>query len=318
MGRLLPIAILVVLLAGCSGAPTSDASPTPAPPVSTTAGPTDTPRSTPTPDRPDNPWGKAPIVVAVRNDNASFEDRTNLVTDAIRYWETEGRDYAGWEPTFTVEPDATDPDVVVVFTANITRCELDHPGQITGCASVLQASSQPATPEVVEVVPQRTRYLTRETIKHEFGHLLGLRHGDEPTDVMDREFVPFSRYRAADYLVSVEYPSSFAGDDRSRENIRHALDYYEAGAEGWLAANVSFAFTDEAAADIEIVVTTQSPAGSTADFRARRIALNGLPLDRHGWHVGYWLGFLFGAEDAEDLPPAFNDPDTDDREDWWN
>lgn len=321
MERLLPIAVVaVVLLAGCSGSPAGDATEaSPEPPVPTTAGPTETPRATPAPTPvPDNPWGKEPIVVAVRYDNASLGDHTALVADAIRYWETEGAPYADWAPAFELAPDATDPDIVVAFTARISRCELDHPGRVAGCASVLNASAHPASPEVVEVVPQRTRYYTRETIKHEFGHILGLRHGEEPVDVMDREFVPFSRYRAADYRVYVGYPADYVGESRSRENIRRALEYYDGGAEGWLPANVSFSFTDEpSAADITVVVTTRSPARSTADFRARTVTLNGLLFDRHGWHVGYWIGFFFGAEEAADLPPAFDEPETDDRVDWW-
>lgn len=321
-------AIVVVLLtvtAGCSAGSSGespatdqvDTTPTSTPTPTTTA--TELPPITLTPEpEVQNPWRKAPIVVATRYENESDREYTARIREAIQFWQTDGAAHPTWEPAFVVRPDAADPDIVVEFKSTIDRCELDHPGTATGCASVLRPDSSPSHPEVIEIVPQETQYQNRELLKHEFGHVLGLRHGDEPIDVMDRSFVPFSRFRAASYDVFVEYPSDFAGEDRSRDQIRHAFDYYEAGAGEWMDANVTFEFTAERAdADITITVTRQSPAGSQFDARGRAIYLNGLPHSRHAWHVGYWMGFLFGAEEPADLPPAFDEPQVDDREDWW-
>lgn len=330
MDRRLLLLVLAgsVVVAGCSGtggsggatpseSPTLATPATPSPPA-TTAEPAAT--ATPTDETPrvDNPWGHAPVVVGVRYANDSLPDQSGLVSDAVRFWETDGEEHATWEPSFEVDPDAADPDIVVEFKDEIDRCELDHPGRVAGCATVLGPDSDPAHPEVVEVVPGETRYYTREILKHEFGHVLGLYHGDEPIEVMDRSFVPFSRYRAATYRVHLDYPNDYAGEGRSRANVRNALDYYEGGAEGWMQTNVTFEFTDEeGAADVRIQVSKRTPAGSVADFRERTIRLDGLPPTRHGWHVGYWLGFLFGADEVEELPPAFDEPESDDRRDWW-
>lgn len=317
--------VLVLLVAGCTGGSTGggqveteETPETPSP--AETAAPTTTPNPTTTTEPPpENPWGKEPVVVGVRHHGDADRVYTPLVRDAVRYWETEGARYATWEPAFSVEPNASDPDVVVSFQSSIDRCELDHPGRVVGCASVLRPNSRPEDPEVIEVVTGHTNYVTRETVKHEFGHLLGLVHGDEPVDVMDEPFVPFSKSRPnATYHVSIEYPGSYAGERTSRRQVRHALDYYEAGAEGWMDGSATFEVTsDRAEADVAIVVTKRSPAGSEADFRAGTIYLNGLLPTRHAWHVGYWLGFLFGATDVDDLPPAFDEPQVDDREDWW-
>lgn len=326
--RFLAVVLVLIVLSGCSGTgeslpettPESTAvgTPTVSQSAPTTAVPSTSATRTTEADTPENPWNKAPIVVGIRYDNDSYPDRSRLVSDAVRFWETDGEPYATWKPSFEVEPDATNPDVVVEFKDRIDRCELDHPGRVAGCASVLRPRSDPEHPEVIEVVPGTTRYYTREILKHEFGHVLGLEHGDEPIDVMDRSFVPFSRDRSATYHVYIEHPDGYAGDDRSRENIRHALDYYEEGAEGWMRSNVTFEYTDdEGAADVRVEVSKRSPAGSVSDFRARTIRLDGLPSSRHGWHVGYWIGFLFGADSIEELPPAFDEPNLDDRQDWW-
>lgn len=320
--RLALSAVLVLLVAGCGGAstggtPVETSGPTTSTPFGTaTEVPTTTATTEPSPD---NPWGKAPIVVGVRYPDDASRDYTPLVEDAVRYWESEGAAYATWAPDFSVEPDASNPDVVVSFRPEIDRCQLDHPGRVVGCASLLRPTSQPDDPEVVEVVTGRTNYDTRETLKHEFGHVLGLAHGDEPLDVMDEPFVPFSRSRAnATYHVYLDFPSDLAGEDASRRQVRHALDYYESGAGGWMDGNATFEFTsDPADADVSVVVTRRSPAGSAADFGSGAIHLNGLPTSRHAWHVGYWLGFLFGASGVDDLPPAFDEPDVDDREEWW-
>lgn len=319
---------LSMLAAGCSGSgeslpdtppePTTVETATTPQPAPTTAESTEAATRTTVADTPDNPWEKAPIVVGIRYENDPYQDRSGLVSDAVRFWETDGADYATWEPSFEVDPDATDPDILVEFKDGIDRCELDHPGRVAGCATVLRPDYEPAHPEILEVVPGETRYHTREILKHEFGHILGLGHGDEPIEVMDRSFVPFSRYRAATYSVHIDYPNGHAGDDRSRENVRNALDYYEDGAEGWMQTNVTFEYAEvKESADIRIEVTKRSPAGSVADFRARTIRLDGLPSTRHGWHVGYWLGFFFGADEVEELPPAFDEPNVDDRRDWW-
>jgi hypothetical protein len=43
-----------------------------------------------------------------------------------------------------------------------------------------------------------------------------------------------------------------------------------------------------------------------------------LDPERLGWHVGFWVGdSVLAASGPEDLPPAFDDPETDPRKAWW-
>lgn len=324
-----PLMVLILLLAGCSGSGgpsgNSEAAQTAAQTTeseaatepTTTASPTTT-QGTSTPEPVDNPWGKSPIVVGIRND-ANSENYTAQVIAAVEYWNTEGQEYATWNPEFEVEPDADDPDIVVEFKPGIEKCGVDHPGTVVGCARVLSASSHPSNPEIVEIKTGEDSDDMQVTLRHEFGHILGLYHGDEPIDIMGEEVEPFwEKNPLGPYKVYVEFAGSWGAQRSSKQQIQHALDYYESGAEGWLAENVSFEMTDNRyEADLIIVVKKGSDPKSTVNFRTNTITLEGLIPTRQGWHVGYWLGYLFGASDVEELPPAFDEPQLDDRENWW-
>jgi hypothetical protein len=323
------LTVLLIVLAGCSGSSppggesetTETAVPATEPGTTVSTSPISTPtttKETPTPEPVDNPWGKKPIVVGIRND-AHSENHTAQVIDAVEYWNTKGREYATWTPAFEVQPDADDPDIVVEFTSKIERCGLEHPGTTLGCAKVLSPDSYPSSPEIVEIVTGQASDELQLTLRHEFGHTLGLYHGNEPTDIMGEEAERFwEKDPDGPYKVHIEFKGGWKAKRLSKEQIQHALDYYESGADGWLEENVSFETTDNRyEADLTIVVRKASDPKSTVNYRTNTITLEGLPHTRHGWHVGYWLGFLFGETDVEELPPPFDEPRVDDRENWW-
>ncbi|MFC6724474.1 matrixin, partial [Halobium palmae] len=305
-----------------------------------TAEPTD-PASTVAFDS-ENPWGREVVTVGV-NDSAGVErNLTALVEEAIEYWNTEGRGYGEYAVKYEVDPDARSPDVEVQFVREIESCGHERGGELLGCAPQLHANSAPPTPVPVRVETGYSDESTVETIKHELGHTRGLNHGDEPAfmnasgvaytlpqrDAVDRAYP----WATSNFTVYVDASNVSAGDRPAfRRQVTHALDYYE-GAPPTVPANVSYTLVDDPSEATVVVryVDDGGDPGSRAVMQGidvdgdgaleRRtkatIRLSGLDVDETGYHTGYWLGRLLGADDTEELPPPFRGG-TDPTSEWW-
>jgi hypothetical protein len=297
------------------------------------------------------PWSETEFVVAV--DAGPRDSTANYTADtraAIDFWETNAQQYLGHPVEFTLQPDATDPDVVVRVVAEVTDCGTeDH---AAGCAPLAEDLREQPTPVTVRVRRGFDRESTRQVLKHEFGHILGRGHDDRPADVMRAEStlateprpdatdrpVPWSNSELAVYVDT----GNVSADDRAqvREQVGHALDYYADGAAGTVPANVSFRrVEDRAAADVVVAFPDRLPCegidrsqgscrqltgidpdsdGTSERYTRAEIYLTGLAPDAVGWHVGRWLGDAFGAADVTDLAPPFRDASYEDRRsDWW-
>lgn len=193
-----PIAIVLVgvlLLAGCSGGPTT----VPEPTDTSTFSPTPTAESSPTPTEyepsptatpdpyPSNYWDEQQPTVAIDTTNASNDrNYTAMVREAAAYWRVNSEQYAGYPIDLTVDPDASNPDIIVRIQKEIETCGLDtNTDRATGCASLISTWNHPTRPEVMQIRAGFTSNSTADTMKHEFGHLLGLSHGNEPMPLMN-------------------------------------------------------------------------------------------------------------------------------------
>lgn len=324
--------VLIVVLGGCATSPVATESPTTNPLTEQapdlevpTATQTETPTHTPTPtetatsipDRPDNPWQKEPIIIGI--DNGADPDRnyTAPVIKAVDYWHANGEGYTAWEPNFSVEPNSDSPDIVIRFVNEITSCGLEEGGVIIGCANLLYVDSHPNDPEVVLVNLGLTDQSTYRVVRHELGHILGLEHGEGPSGVMKEYSEVFNQ------VVRVHFEFETRAEHEKRDTKTqsgYAFDYYSSGAEGFLSEDVEFAIiTDSEAADVVIQVN-ESGADSWAYDEGDHVVieLNGIKTSHRGWHVGYWLGFYFGANSTSELPPPFDEPDSDPRSQWWH
>lgn len=346
------LCLLAVLggLAGCVG-PGAGGTPTPDPtPVD--AGDVATPEPTPTPD-PDparatavaasNPWNADPVtvgVVAPADDNRTYRP---LVERALAFWENES---TGYELDYRVvdDADAADADVWVRFVDNITRCSGTHSERDVGCADYVPRGTTAPDPTVVRVETGYTNDSTVETLKHEVGHTLGYEHDDTdeyafmasetrkvrlPTPNATSLANP---WKADSLRVYAAYPDIMETQRLEYvEGVERAVDYYRTDEASTLPAGVDLRLTDNRSeADIVVEFTRTGTATSVgrrygynedADpaferFTRYEITVNNIDRDRIGWHVGYWLGWAFGAESRADLPPPFDEPDEDDREDW--
>ncbi len=330
----------------------ADATPVP---TETTRSPTRTPTATDSPTTADattppaetavpreSPWDDDPIVVGVAG-NPSRE-YAPLIRDAVDFWERHDRRYVGYEVRFEVRPDAANPDVLVNFTDSIPECGgVSH---AAGCAPRITDGRRIPHPAPVWVTTGLSDDSTTHVLRHEFGHLLGLTHDDPPSDVMAASSVLYSRPQTNatdrafpwnDSTFTVYANFSAAEDpDRAREQLDHALTYYEEGAPG-TPDNLTFRYVDDReAADVVVEFASAGACdgqtascaetrgldpdgdGAVETYTRLRVTLTGIPTDAVGWHVGYWLAHALGAEDDAEKPPPFRDATyRERRSEWW-
>ncbi|MEF8856601.1 MAG: matrixin [Haloplanus sp.] len=342
--RTLVVACLLVL-AGCTTPFDPGATPTAVPADTPETGASTATRTTTTPATAtpgSNPWGSEPVVVAIRNDGSRDRDFASFVREAARFWEEHDEQYLGFQVRYEVRPDAADPDLVVAFTDRVPDC-----GNVTdavGCAPLLtdaRGIDRPETAWVKTGLSDRSTVLVTE---HELGHTLGLGHDDPPSEVMRAKSVLYTEpqpnatertfpWDDPDFTVRVD-----AGDTSdpagTRAQVDHALTYYEADPPG-MPTNLTFERVD---ADAEISIrfgptpdcrassgscintygTDPDGDGAIETYTRVEIMLVDLDTEAVGWHVGYWLAHVFGAEADGEKPPPFRDASGRERRSaWW-
>jgi hypothetical protein len=354
--------VSLLVLSGCLGVPFDDVRPVPddpieadeqtatarhsagAPSASATAATNGT-DGTAVPARP-NPWGDDPIVVGV---DAPSTDReyARLVEQATTYWEQNAEQYAGFDVDYRVDPDADDPDLVVHFVDDVPTC--GDTSDAVGCAPLVTESGQIDRPEQVSVQTGLSAESTTLVLKHEFGHTLGLRHDDGPRAVMRAESVLYTQprpnatdrdfpWRDPEFTVYVD-EANVSDTEATREQVQHALTYYENGADGsdGVPTNLSFRFVDSPdEADVVVQFSETSPCGQDAGscfrtlgpdpdgdgaietYSKLRITLVDLDTPAVGWHVGNWLAYGLGMEKVDERPAPFREASyRDRRSEWW-
>ncbi|WP_010612502.1 M57 family metalloprotease [Halococcus hamelinensis] len=290
---------------------------------------------------PDNPYPSENLTVAVEA-NATDRDFVPLVREALDRWEANDERYLNYTVNATVVPNATDPDIRVSFTPALSTCgDVDH---AAGCAPMITNPTQTADTVGVSALDNLSDDSTVHVVEHELGHAFGLGHDDEPQSVM----APRTTLRALPQPNATD--RALAWDDptlavylvnatpATREQIRHALAYYDRGADGTVPENVSFQRTRNLTeADVVVRFAPSSACGSRrgscgsvfgtdsdGDGALERyervdITLTDLETDVVGWHVARWLGLGFGIEDESAYPPALavTTPNDQRAGEWW-
>lgn len=242
-----------LVLAGCSGVDLPGASSDPAA--------TDAGEGPPYPD----PWPGSPTVVAINASATDGRDVEPVVASALEYWNENDERYGTYTTEFVLRPDAEDPDIVVEFVDRIDECGHVAEEETVGCAPILSNRSLAERPTTVRIETGYTDESTELIVEHEFGHVLGLNHGDEPARLMnayaerldrlpmanvsDRQYT----WRKADLTVYVDGESLPGTRETIDSQIGHAITYYESGADGAVPDNITLTrIGDREAADIVI------------------------------------------------------------------
>jgi len=302
---------------------------------------------TPTVERPRfrDPWPGSPTVVAL---DAAATDRPvePLVESALSYWDEADEAYGNYTTSFAFRPDAPDPDILVRFVPSVDDCGHASDDGFIGCAPVL-TDRQPASgrPTLVRIQTGYTNESTLFALRHEFGHVFGLEHGEGPGSLMTAETSRLERlarpnvteraltWQSGRIRVFVDrsgLPGNATTVDRQ---LSAAFDYYRDGANGTVPATLSIARVDDReAADVVVTGTSMDAASNASLFGADTDADPALEYyteqtirvsttidpETLGWHVGYWVGdSLTAAENPTELPPPFDDPAVDPRRNWW-
>lgn len=319
--------------------PTPTETPTPTPTETVTATPTatPTPTPTPTPDATDNPWRTSPVIVAVENEAGYAHQRYDQFNASLAYWEANAGRYTGFTVDFELVPDATDPDVVIEYVETIDRCGMDEgTSVILGCAPRYDGRPY-AEPVRIRVRATEDDDQLVATLSHELGHVLGLRHGEEPMPLMAESNLyalasPWNRSNLTYYLDYSEKPG--VTDETLTEDIEPAFTYYESGAGGSLNGSVGFTRVDSASEANLIIAVRADPradgfTGSAVEdrhegdvedtfYRRYTIATYDLPLNRLSWHVAHWL--WVGIGEGAPRPAVLTDEGCDAHcrtSDWW-
>lgn len=296
---------------------------------------------------PENPWGTERVTVGIEapEPEANASDYRAIVADSVEYWNANDHRYGEYEATFELDANATEPDVVVRFTSTV-RCR-GEPGWI-GCAPVLDGTSAVEERTTVLINSEYDDATVQRTVKHEFGHLLGIQHGEAPMPLMETNDSTGVRVETnaerrsnpwREDVIEVYVETDGVGERRAtavRQQVGQAVAYYDRGAEGAVPENVTFRRTDTRA-DAEVVVLFQDDPrcrdgpGSCAEingvdtdrdgaveyYSGSTIVLSRVNAEAVGWHVGYWMGEAMGASSREELPPAFRSG-AKRTGDWWN
>ncbi|NIS30107.1 MAG: matrixin, partial [Actinobacteria bacterium] len=219
--------------------------------------------------------------------NRSF---VGLVEAAVAYWNGPGRANATYPVTFRVVPNATDPDVLVVVKEAV-ECA-DHE-DVLGCAPRLSADSRPPRPVIVEVAAGFSDATTQRTVEHELGHVLGIRHGEPPLPLMEARFAAATLpatdavnksnpWTTPDLRVYVDYANATADRDTLAFQLARAVEYYDAGAEGHVPANTSFALVENRSAAQIVVRFNVDREGCSTDAPRSCGSQRGFDPDRDG------------------------------------
>lgn len=125
------------------------------------------------------------VTVGITYITSGDRNITPLVQEAVEYWMENDDKYGDYTTDWVVKPNADNPDVVVLYVDTIVKCGFG-PNQdyYIGCTNLLSTDQSANTPVQVEIAAGYNNESTINTIKHEFGHLYGLEHGEEPMPLM--------------------------------------------------------------------------------------------------------------------------------------
>lgn len=184
--------------------------------------------------------GLGPVNVTIVNRDGEVTPRHRTALNrTIDYWNSNAEKYSDYPATFTFVSSQSDADIVVAMNEDIRRCA--EGTDALGCAPILDRTAPASTPITVQVETGFTLEDTTEVMQHEFGHVLGLDHGEEPMPLMsestaaelarDVQNLNSRSYGFQKSTLGVYIDNESFGDssDNVRSGVIEAIEWYEEG-----------------------------------------------------------------------------------------
>jgi len=280
-----------------------------------------------------NPWESDNITVRITH-NPRDRDYEPLIKESLRYW-NQHLSALGWEGEFSYNESVETPDVAVHILNEIEECGTERSSKgepLMGCAPLYNQTGQARyNTDPVEIVGGLNNSSTVDVATHEFGHTLGLTHGDvdqwpimnETTSVATTERPnatdrsnPFEADRIAVYYNGSQHRIN----DRERRELSEVWSYFNNGGSEIVPSNVSFEETNnksKASVEVRFVDDLDGGGISTAQWYGYDPDADGAfetydtatiyigsTVDQHdvAWHTGRWITYLFSSQEEGALP----------------
>lgn len=301
---------------------------------------------------PDNPFEQSNVTVAITG-SPDYMNATREVRSALDYWESgEGNKYSDYDVNFILEPNASDARVTVEFKESI-YCDYTITADNAGCASVLNNDTTADQTENVEIMSGYSNNSTQQILRHEFGHLYGLEHGEEPMPLMSEEMslTRQNRPNASErrngwesfddftvrYQLTIATNTSTIPDFRQDdvdEQVGEVIDYFNNDPNSKIPPSLTLTRSSTSTeADIEVrigdtgdpdIASTQSVYGYDLDTddaieQYSKIVITidpDVPTEHFGYHIAYPIQASFLGPNQEYSNEL--DGHDDDREDWYD
>lgn len=139
-----------------------------------------------------DPWPESnPVVVNIHKAPSDHRNYTQLVSDAISYWETgPGAAHRNYSVNFVLRPTAEHADITIRIVDSLIKCgdEYADTSDYIGCAPIYSGDHEANHPTEILLLKGYTNETTRATLRHEFGHLHGRLHGHAPVSTMNATY----------------------------------------------------------------------------------------------------------------------------------
>lgn len=286
------------------------------------------------------------VKVAVKYEAQTNRNFSRMLRPALAYWTLRSSKYTNRDVTFRYTPNLWQADIKVRVVDSIEFC--DGSSEVTvGCARLGSIDDALQGEQVsLRIEKGYSASSTRQVIKHELGHVLGIDHNEEPIPLMNASSLYYTveqknaterenPWRNQTLAVYVKHNAAYS-DRLAKSEVSEALQYYENGAGGWMAENKTPNFVwaeSKESADIVFNLTSENACGfDTSGICGSRygvdpdgdgaleyythatVVVASLPKDNAGWWAGAMLGYSMGATEKSELPKPFRDQEN--ADDW--
>ncbi|WP_336331043.1 hypothetical protein [Haloarcula sp. CGMCC 1.2071] len=235
----------------------------------------------------------------------------------------------------------TNAELTVTYKEDIGVCGLTYSGKTGGCAPIYDGDARAGENPTIEISTQYTPESQQSILKHEFGHVYGRIHGQEPMPLMSArrnltlKQSPNATERANPWqyntvTVYIDRQSIRERDQQTAESeFEAAVKYLQNSGDRNVPANVTFdRVTDRDDADIVIesaslddFTSTGTPYGHDTDndgeleyYTSQTIRVDDdTPVDHYAYHIAYWMLTPFVSDG---YMPEHLDAEDDNREHW--